>query len=112
MRIFFYCFSSFILGATIIGLLSWRFFIGTLQMSELSSIRVHSQTLKLLSENKVDELSQISCFAIKNGIEYYENELSNWFLAIENASGTPEMTQQFLLQTKKQIENKEVCGRA
>lgn len=109
MKTFFYCLLAFTLGAAITALLGWRLFVGTVQMAELSNIRIHSQTLKLLEENDIKTLTQLSCFAIRNGLEYYENDLSKWFLAIENARGSADMTAQFLRETKKQIENEEVC---
>ncbi|MBU3023493.1 hypothetical protein [Aestuariibacter sp. A3R04] len=111
MKTFFYCFFSFVLGVIVVGLIGWRFFVGTVQMAELSNIRVHSQTLELLGENKVEELAQVSCFAIKHAVEYYENDLSKWFLAIDNAHGSPEMTQQLLFRAKNQIKNEDVCDR-
>lgn len=77
-------------------------------MSILTEMNVHSVSLDLISENNVSDLKQSNCFVLKVGLENH-TQFARSIWAIDNARGTPEMTQEFLSKVKNQIENTELC---
>lgn len=101
-------FISFILGAVISGCIGFKMFIGLAQMGILTEMNAHSVSLEMISENKVDDLKKSNCFVLNVALEnYVQFEQSFW--SIDNARGTPEMTQEFLTKVKEQVKNTVLC---
>lgn len=102
------CVVSFMLGATIAGCIGVKMFVGLGQMSILSEMNAHSVSLDMLSKNNVSDLKQSNCFTLKAALENYA-QFSESFWAVDNARGTPEMTQEFLSKVKEQVKNTDLC---
>ncbi len=99
---------SFILGAVIAGMIGFKMFIGLAQMGILTEMNAHSVSLDMISEGNVSELKKSNCFVLKVALENYA-QFEDSFWAIDNARGTPEMTQEFLSKVKVQVKNSELC---
>tara|TARA_B110000116_G_C16490932_1_gene426844 strand:+ start:173 stop:589 length:417 start_codon:yes stop_codon:yes gene_type:complete len=99
---------SFILGAAIAGCIGFKMFISLAQMGILTEMNAHSVSLDMISENKVDDLNKSNCFVLKVALENYA-QFEQSFWSIDNARGTPEMTQEFLAKVKEQVKNTVLC---
>lgn len=99
---------SFILGLIVAGCIGFKMFIGQAQMGVLAEMNAHSVSLDFISENNISDLNQSNCFVLEVALENYA-QLSSNIWAVDNARGTPEMTQEFLSKVKNQVQNTELC---
>ena len=110
MKTLAYCILSFVLGALIAGFLGYILFVYNIQSSNISEMRISSQSVSLLEQGNERSLKAYHCANLETGLNIFE-DLQGLFLSSKNLYGTDEQTNNFILEVKAQLSNEVLCKR-
>ena len=104
------CSLSFLAGSIVIGLPASIIIMTSYQDTTFVQNKIYTRTIELASQNKTDDLIKLSCIALQNCLEVYE-ELDDDLLVFNGPAISEEQKESTNAKAQAIVENEVICGR-